>query len=66
MPDEADNAAATYSEAFKVKSKVKITGKNPCNGNTKDVVVAVPLKYLNNSGRFFEMSLEIKIKLISV
>ena len=64
MPGEADNAAATYSEAF--KSKVKITGINPCNGNTKDVEIAVPSKYLSNFWRFFEMSLEIKINLTSV
>ena len=34
------------SESF--KSKVKITGKTPDDGNTKDVEIIVPLKYLSN------------------
>ena len=39
------------------KSKVKITGKNPNNGNTKDVEIIVPLKYLSNFWRTLEMPL---------
>ena len=39
--DPNDNLA--NSESF--KSKVKITGKTPNNGNTKDVEIIVPLKY---------------------
>ena len=34
------------SESF--KSKIKITGKTPNNGNEKDVEIMVPLKYLIN------------------
>ena len=34
------------SESF--KSKIKITGKTPYNGNEKDVEIMVPLKYLSN------------------
>ena len=34
------------SESF--KSKTKITGKTPNNGNEKDVEILVPLKYLSN------------------
>ena len=34
------------SESF--KSKIKITGKTPAAGNTKDVEIMVPLKYLSN------------------
>ena len=34
------------SESF--RSKVKITVKTPDNGNTKDVEIIVPLKYLSN------------------
>ena len=30
------------------KSKIKITGKTPSNGNEKDVEIIVPLKYLSN------------------
>ena len=39
--DPNDNSAD--SESF--KSKVKITGKTPNNGNTTDVEIIVPLKY---------------------
>ena len=39
------------------KSKVKITGKTPSNGNTKDVEIIVPLKYLSNFWRTLEMPL---------
>ena len=46
-----DNIA--YSESF--KSKVKIMGKTPNNGNTKDVEIVVPLKYLSNFWRTLEM-----------
>ena len=43
------------SESF--KSKVKITGKTPSNGNTKDVEIIVSLKYLSNFWRTLEMPL---------
>ena len=51
--DPNDNLA--NSKSF--KSKVKITGKTPNNGNTKDVEIIVPLKYLNNFWRTLEMPL---------
>ena len=51
--DPNDNLA--NSESF--KSKVKITGKTPNNGNTKDVEIVVPLKYLSNFWRTLETSL---------
>ena len=51
--DPNDNLA--NSKSF--KSKVKITGKTPNNGNTKDVEIIVPLKYLSNFWRTLEMSL---------
>ena len=35
----------------------KITGKTPAAGNTKDIEIAVPLKYLSNFWRTFEMLL---------
>ena len=38
------NVNITQSESFKFK--IKITGKNPAAGNTKDVEIAVLLKYL--------------------
>ena len=43
------------SESF--KSKIKITGKIPNNGNTKDIEIIVPLKYLRNFWRTLEMPL---------
>ena len=43
------------SESF--KSKVKKTGSTPADGNTKDVKIIVPLKYLSNFWRTLEMPL---------
>ena len=43
------------SESF--KSKIKITGKSPDNGNEKNVEIMVPLKYLSNFWRTLEMPL---------
>ena len=40
------NNNITNSESFKFK--IKITGKTPAAGNTKDVEIIVPLKYLSN------------------
>ena len=40
------NAHLTDSESF--KSKIKITVNTPADCNTKDVEIAVPLKYLSN------------------
>ena len=43
------------SESFKFK--IRITGKTPAAGNTKDVEIIVPLKYLRNFWRTLEMLL---------
>ena len=43
------------SESF--KSKIKITGKTPAAGNTKNVEIMAPLKYLSNFWRTLEMQL---------
>ena len=51
--DPNDNI--TQSESF--KSKIKITGKTPAAGNTKDVEIVVPLKYLSNFWITLEMPL---------
>ena len=54
--DEADdNDDMNESKSF--KSKIKITGKTPNNGNEKDVEIMVPLKYLSNFWRTLEMPL---------
>ena len=39
------------------KSKVKITENAPASGNTRDVKIIVPLKYLSNFWRTLEMHL---------
>ena len=49
------NDIITRSESFKYK--VKITGKTPEDGNTKDVEIIVSLKYLSNFWRTLEMPL---------
>ena len=51
--DPNDNI--TRSESFKYK--IKITVKTPADGNTKDVEIIVPLKYLSNFWRTLEMPL---------
>ena len=51
--DPNDNI--TQSESF--KPKIKITGKTPAAGNTKDFEIIVPLKYLSNFWRTLEMPL---------
>ena len=57
-----DNLADT--ESF--KSKIKMIGKTPNNGNTKDIEIIVPLKYLSNFCRTFEMPLiNCEVNLIS-
>ena len=48
-----DNLADSES----LKSKIKITGETPNNGNEKDVEIIVPLKYLSNFRRTLEMLL---------
>ena len=49
------NDTITDSESYKFK--VKITGKTPATGNTEDVEIIVPLKYLSNFWRTLEMLL---------
>ena len=49
------NESLIDSESF--KSKVKITGKTPAAGNTKDVEIMVPLKHLSNFWKTTEMPL---------
>ena len=49
------NGNVTQSESFKYKTK--ITRKTPAARNTKDVKIAVPLKYLSDFWRTLEMQL---------
>ena len=52
--DELD-ATLTNSEPF--KSKVKIIGSTPANGNKKNVETSVPIKFLSNFIWILEMLL---------
>ena len=45
------------ADSISLKFNVKITGNTPNNGNTKNVKIIVPLKYLNNFWRILEMPL---------
>ena len=49
------NYILTNSESLKFK--IKITGKTPAAGNTKNFKIAVPLKYLSNIWRTLKMLL---------
>ena len=49
------NDNLTDSKAF--KSKMKIIKNIPADGNTKDIEITVPLKYLSNFCRTFEVPL---------
>ena len=52
-----DNPNDNLTDSKSFKSKVKITGNTPAAGNTKDVEIIVPLKYLSNFSRTLEMPL---------
>ena len=45
------------SESFKSKIKKKRTGKTPGDGNTEDVEITVPSKYLSSFWKTFQMPL---------
>ena len=53
--DEANDNLANSFKSF--NSKVKITENTPAGGNTKDVKIILPLKYLSNFWRTLEMLL---------
>ena len=52
-----DDPDDNITDSASFKSKIKITGKTPDDGNTKDVEIIVPLKYLSNFWRTLEMPL---------
>ena len=45
------------ADSQSLKSKIKITGNTPTDGNTKDVEIIVPLKYSSNFWRTLEIPL---------
>ena len=49
------NANMADSETFKLKAR--ITGKTPVAGNTKDIKIVMPLKYLNKFWRILQVPL---------
>ena len=52
-----DEPNDNLTDSESLKSKIKITGKTPDDGNTKDVEIIVPLKYLSDFWRTLEMPL---------
>ena len=52
-----DDPKDTITESESFRKRTKMAGKIPAHGNTKDVKIAVPLKYLSNFWRTLEMPL---------
>ena len=52
-----DNTNDNITESESFNYKIKITGKTPAAGKTRDVIIAVSLKYLSNFWRTLEMPL---------
>ena len=46
-----DEASDNSTDSRSFKSKMEITGNTPVDGNTKNVEIAVPLKYFSNFWR---------------
>ena len=55
-------ANVTYYEKFKFKAR--ITESTPVDSNAKDLEIAVPLKYVTNFLRAFEILINCKINLM--
>ena len=53
--EDEPNSYVADSESF--KSKMKITGNTHASGNTNDVEIMVPFKYLRNFWRTLEIPL---------
>ena len=67
MPYYKDEPNDNLAVSESLKSKVKIIGKTPNDGNLKDVEIIVPLKYLSNFWRSFKMLLiNCEVILISI
>ena len=52
-----DESDTSIKNSQSLKSKVRITGKKPAAGKTKDVMIALPLNYLSNFWRTLEIPL---------
>ena len=55
--DANENIVNFPGNSASFKSKVKITGKTLAGGNTKEIKIAVPLRYLSHFWRTLEMPL---------
>ena len=55
--DEPNDNLGKTTNSGSFKSKLKITGNTPADGNTKDVEIIEPLKYLSNFWRTLELPL---------
>ena len=52
-----DDPDDNITDSASFKSKIKMTGKTPDDGNTKDVEIVLTLRYLSNFWRTLEMPL---------
>ena len=57
MEHYRDELTSAIVNSESLKSRIKITGKNSTDSNTKNVEIAASLKYLGNFWRTFDMSL---------
>ena len=55
MEDHRDKTNNNLIDSNSFKSKIKITENTPADGSTKDVKIAVSLKYLSNFCRTLEI-----------
>ena len=56
-----DEPNDSVTDSKSLKSKIKITGTTPADGNTKDVEIIVPLQYLCNFWRTSGIPLIVKL-----
>ena len=56
-----DEPNDNVTDSKSLKSKIKITGTTPADGNTKDVEIIAPLQYLCNFWRTSEIPLIVKL-----
>ena len=52
-----DEPHITLADSQSLKSKTKITGNTPTDGNKQNLEIAMPLKYLSSFWRTLEMPL---------
>ena len=50
-----DEPAIAMEKSKSFKFKIRITGETPADGNKRNIVIAVPLKYISSFWRTLEM-----------